>query len=154
VVYLHQPADKHDTHIAVLVRCIEALRALPQDCRPRLVLGCEVWRDLDWMLDNDKVALDSGRRPELALVILQVFNSQISGGKRYDLATLGRRAANATYHTPHATDAKAGITWAMDLTPLMNDSSLTMGDYVQGYLQRLQVDVAQRIALMSPSAIG
>src|SRR5689334_9071096 len=35
VVYLHQPADKHDTHVAVFLRCLEALRALPKEKRPR-----------------------------------------------------------------------------------------------------------------------
>ncbi|MCS6275487.1 MAG: PIG-L family deacetylase, partial [Opitutus sp.] len=80
VVYLHQPADKHDTHIGVLARCLEAIRALPVERRPRRVLGCEVWRDLDWMIDTDKVALDSGRRLELAADLLKVFDSQISGG--------------------------------------------------------------------------
>jgi len=61
VVYLHNPADKHDTHVALLLRCLEALRALPAARRPRRVLGCEVWRDLDWLVDADKVALDAGR---------------------------------------------------------------------------------------------
>ena len=28
VVYLHNPADKHETHIAVLARCLEALRVM------------------------------------------------------------------------------------------------------------------------------
>ena len=121
VVYLHNPADKHDTHVAVLLRCLEALRALPADRRPRRVLGCEVWRDLDWMVDTDKVALDAGRHPELALELLKVFDSQVTGGKRYDLATMGRRSAHATYHTSHATDKVTGITWAMDLTPLLSD---------------------------------
>src|SRR5690606_1063807 len=73
VVYLHQPADKHDTHVAVFLRCLEALRALPPGRRPRRVLGAEVWRDLDWLVDDDKVALDSGRRQELAAELLKVF---------------------------------------------------------------------------------
>ena len=34
VVYLHQPADKHDTHVAVFLRCIEALRACPPPAVP------------------------------------------------------------------------------------------------------------------------
>src|ERR1019366_4618693 len=41
VVYLHQPADKHDTHVACLLRCLEAMRALPRDRRPFRVLGVE-----------------------------------------------------------------------------------------------------------------
>ncbi|HYD85215.1 MAG TPA: PIG-L family deacetylase, partial [Opitutus sp.] len=40
VVYLHNPADKHDTHVAVLLRCLEALRALPLAQQPQRVLGC------------------------------------------------------------------------------------------------------------------
>ena len=145
VVYLHQPADKHDTHVGVLTRCLEALRALPPEARPRRVLGCEVWRDLDWMVDTDKVSLDSGRRPELAMGLLKVFDSQISGGKRYDLATFGRRSANATYHTSHASDRTEGLTWAMDLTPLLNAPLLDLASYTQAYVERLRADVTDRI---------
>ncbi len=145
VVYLHNPADKHETHVAVFLRTLEALRALPADRRPRRVLGGEVWRDLDWMVDTDKVALDSGRRPELALQLLKVFDSQITGGKRYDLAAAGRRLAHATFHTSHATDRLAGITWAMDLTPLVIDSTLDVADFTLSHLDRLQADIAERI---------
>ena len=145
VVYLHNPADKHDTHIGVLARCLEVLRALPAEKRPRRVLGCEVWRDLDWLVEADKIALDAGRRPELAAELLKVFDSQIAGGKRYDLATQGRRLANATFHTSHATDRLAGITWAMDLTPLVKDPSLSLRDFTLGTIDRLRVDVAARL---------
>ncbi len=145
VVYLHNPADKHDTHVAVFLRCLEALRALPPARRPGRVLGCEVWRDLDWLTETDKIALDSGRRPALAAELLQVFDSQIAGGKRYDLATLGRRAAHATFHTSHATDAFAGITWAMDLTPLVADPALDVAAFTLAHLDRLRAEVAARL---------
>jgi LmbE family N-acetylglucosaminyl deacetylase len=145
VVYLHNPADKHDTHVGVLLRCLEALRALPKAKQPRRVLGCEVWRDLDWLVDDDKVALDSGRHPELAARLLKAFDSQVTGGKRYDLAALGRRSAHATFHTAHATDRVSGITWAMDLTPLLQAPMLPLAEYTVGYIQRLQHDVEDRI---------
>ncbi|HEY0947267.1 MAG TPA: PIG-L family deacetylase [Opitutaceae bacterium] len=146
VVYLHNPADKHDTHIAVLLRCLEALRALPAARRPKRVLGCEVWRDLDWLVDTDKVALDAGRRPELAAELLKAFDSQISGGKRYDLAALGRRAANATFHASHATDRMQGITWALDLTPAVNEPTCNIADFTLAAIDRLRADVAARFA--------
>ncbi|MBK8479190.1 MAG: PIG-L family deacetylase [Opitutaceae bacterium] len=146
VVYLHNPADKHDTHVAVLARCLEALRALPVSRRPRRVLGCEVWRDLDWLVDTDKVGLDAGRRPELAAELLRAFDSQIAGGKRYDLATLGRRAAHATYHTSHATDRLSGITWAMDLTPLLASPAPDLASFTTAAIDRLREDVRLRIA--------
>lgn len=146
VVYLHQPADKHDTHVAVFLRCLDALRSLPAERRPKRVVGAEVWRDLDWLIDADKVALDSGRRQDLAAELLKAFDSQVTGGKRYDLATLGRRLAHATFHTSHATDRLAGITWAMDLTPLVNDPTRDVADYTLSYIDRLRADVAQRLA--------
>ncbi len=149
VVYLHNPADKHDTHIGVLLRCLEALRALPAARRPKRVLGCEVWRGLDWLADADKVALDAGQRPELAEALIKVFASQIAGGKRYDVATIGRRAANATYDAPRATDAAAAVTWAMDLSPLVADEKLSIADFTLAYVERLRADIAGRLGRFS-----
>lgn len=146
VVYLHQPADKHDTHIGVLAHSIAALRKIPADRRPKRVLGCEVWRDLDWLIDTDKQVLDAGKFPNLAMALVGVFDSQITGGKRYDLATAGRRIAHATYHTSHATDQFQGITWAMDLTPLVENPALSMAEYTQGFVDRFKQDVAARLA--------
>jgi LmbE family N-acetylglucosaminyl deacetylase len=145
VAYLHNPADKHDTHIAVLLRSLEAIRALPAAQRPHRVLGCEVWRDLDWLPDARKVALDAGRQPELADALLKVFDSQISGGKRYDLATAGRRAAHATFHTSHATDRMTGITWAVDLTPLVADPTVSVEAYTAALVRELEAEVRQRL---------
>jgi LmbE family N-acetylglucosaminyl deacetylase len=145
VVYLHNPADKHDTHVAVLWRCLAALRALPAEDRPQQVFGVEVWRGLDWVLDAEKVALDCGRRPDLAAKLLEVFDSQITGGKRYDLAAAGRRAANATFNDARSQDGFAGIAWALDLTPLVADPSLDLATVTKAYVDRLSQDVADRL---------
>jgi LmbE family N-acetylglucosaminyl deacetylase len=145
VVFLHNPADKHDTHIAVLLRCLEAIGSLPAERRPARVLGCEVWRDLDWLPDSEKVALDSGRHPALAKRLLAVFDSQISGGKRYDLASVGRRLANATFHTSHSTDKLAGITWAIDLTPVTREGGPSVRDLTASLIERFGADVSTRL---------
>ncbi len=145
VVFLHNPADKHDTHVGVLLRCLEAILALPEERRPARILGCEVWRDLDWLPDPDKVALDSGRHPELARKLLAAFDSQISGGKRYDLAAIGRRSANATFYASHATDTMASITWAVDLTPVIRNGGPSVLDFTAALVARLGADVAQRL---------
>lgn len=145
VVYLHNPADKHDTHVACFWRCLEALRALPARLRPRAVYGCEVWRNLDWLLDSDKVVLDDSANPRLAAKLIGAFESQIAGGKRYDLAIAGRRLANATFHTSHATDRASALTWAMDLTPLVANPRLDPVKYTLAYIDRLRTDVAARL---------
>lgn len=149
VVYLHQPLDKHDTHVAVLLRCLEAIRAQPRDRRPARLLGIEAWRGLEWIMDADKVALDASAHPALKLPIMQVFASQIAGGKNYDVAAIGRRQANATFHTSHATDAFSEITWAIDLTPLAQDDTLSIADFALAYLDRVRTDVASRLAKLT-----
>ncbi len=145
IVYLHNPADKHDTHIGVLLRCIAALRAVPSDARPKKVYGCDVWRDLDWLPDNEKQVLAASAKPNIAAALVGVFDSQISGGKRYDLATAGRRLANATYFASHGTDKETALNFAIDLTPLIENASLSIADYTLGFIDRFREDVAHRI---------
>lgn len=149
VVYLHNPADKHDTHIGVLLKCLEAIRSLPPEQRPKRALGCEVWRDLDWLLDSDKQALAADQYGNIAAALVGVFDSQITGGKRYDLATTGRRLANATYHNSHAVDSTQALTFAMDLTPLIQDDNLSLIDYTLEFIERFKQDVADRIGRFS-----
>jgi len=100
------------------------------------------------MVDDDKVAFDVSAQESLQLALLGVFDSQISGGKRYDLATMGRRRANATYYASHATDIATGMSFAMDLTPLMQDPSTDIKDFVQGHMGRFKNDVIERIIKM------
>jgi hypothetical protein len=77
-------------------------------------------------------------------MILGVFDSQISGGKRYDLATLGRRRANATYHAAYSADVATGMAFAMDLTPLITEPALDVQRYVQGFIDRFAQEVKER----------
>jgi LmbE family N-acetylglucosaminyl deacetylase len=144
-VYLHNPADKHDTHVAVTVRSIAALRAAGGEFRPKKVYGCEVWRDLDWLPDEDKQALPVSARTNIAAALVGVFDSQVSGGKRYDLATAGRRLAHATYYASHGTDEESGLNFAMDLTPLVENPDLSITDYVAGLIDRFREDVEKRV---------
>ncbi|HUX76872.1 MAG TPA: PIG-L family deacetylase [Anaerolineae bacterium] len=145
IVYTHNLADKHDTHVAVALRAIEAIRNLPLAERPEQLYGCEVWRDLDWMIDVDKVTFDVSAHENLQAALLGVFDSQICGGKRYDLAAAGRRRANATYYASHDTDIATGMTFAMDLTPLIRDPGKNIQTYVEQFLDRFAQEVRERL---------
>lgn len=145
IVYLHNPCDRHDTHVATFLRCLEAIRALPVEMRPKKVYGCEVWRKLDWLLKEDKVMLWVDKHPHMLRPLLGVFDSQISGGKRYDLAEEGLRHANATYFDSHTTDNTSLLSFALDLTPLVEDDQLDVQEYTLGYVRRLEKDVAERM---------
>lgn len=148
VVYTHNPADKHDTHIGVTVAVLQAIRDLPPAERPGKVIGCEVWRGLDWLADNAKVLMDASGRDNLAAALNGVFDSQIAGGKRYDLATLGRRAANATFFDAHSTDASTQLIYGMDLTPLINGEVADIADiadFVCGHIAAFGQDVRTKL---------
>jgi LmbE family N-acetylglucosaminyl deacetylase len=145
VVYTHNPADKHDTHVAVVVPVIQAIRDLPRGKRPQAVHGCEVWRDLDWLGDAEKIVHDVSGNDSLAAALNGIFNSQIAGGKRYDLAVMGRRRANATFFQSHGVDSSDALAFAMDLTPLAHDDSLDIVEYVTGAIDRFRADVVAKL---------
>lgn len=146
IVYVHNPADKHDTHVATSLRCIAALRAVAGEVAMKKVYGCEVWRDLDWLPDEEKQALPVSARSNIAAALVGVFDSQVTGGKRYDLATTGRRQAEATYYASHGTDEETALTFAMDLTPLISDPTLSIEGYVLSFIDRFRADVERRLA--------
>lgn len=145
VVYTHNLADKHDTHVSVALRVIAAIRRLPESERPQKLYGFEVWRDLDWMMDSDKVAFDLSKHENLQAALVGVFDSQICGGKRYDLATMGRRRANATYFESHGVDVSLGMSYAMDLTPLVTDPDKEIVSFVEQFINRFAQDVTDRL---------
>ncbi len=151
VVYTHNLADKHDTHVGVTIRVIEAIRKLDGEDQPKKVYGCEVWRDLDWVADQDKVTFDVSAHENLQAALLGVFDSHISGGKRYDLATMGRRRANATYFESHGADVVTGMIYAMDLTPLIVDPNLEFHEFLDGFVERLSTDMQERLTRLKGS---
>ena len=148
VVYTHNLADKHDTHVAVALRVIAACLALPPEARPSRIIGCEVWRDLDWLCDSDKIVMPVDGHENLHAALMGVFDSQIAGGKRYDLATAGRRRAHATYFESHGTDTHSSLIWGMDLTPLL--SGADPGELVKSYIARFEDDVSARVRRLAP----
>ena len=149
VVFTHNLADKHDTHMGVVTKVIKAIRRLTKDERPSKLYGGEVWRNLDWLLDTDKVVFDTSEHPNITAGIMSVFDSQICGGKRYDLASEGRRVANATYFASHGCDTATSLNYCMDLTPLIEDDTIDPTDYVLTFIDRFKNDVVERIKKVS-----
>lgn len=145
VVYTHNPADKHEAHLGVAVKTVEAIRMLPMADRPKKVYGCEVWRNLDWLNDAEKVLHDVTGHDNLAGALNGIFDSQIAGGKRYDRATIGRRYANATFFESHATDTTDQLSFAIDLTPLAQDDGLDLVEFTAGFIRRFEADVRARL---------
>ncbi len=145
IIYTHNPADRHATHIGVFLAVIEAIRRVPPFSRPKKVYGCEVWRDLDWLCDEDKIALDVSGHPELAKQLNACFDSQIAGGKNYGDAVIGRRKANATFHDSHSADTVDQLWFAMDLTELAENEEVSIKDFVNAKLSRFKESVNKHL---------
>jgi LmbE family N-acetylglucosaminyl deacetylase len=140
-VYTHNPADKHDTHVAVGAAVIHAVRALPPERRPTRLVGIEGWRDLDWLVDGEKLRLDVTPHSSLAVELAAVFESQIEGSKPYDRAARGRRFANATLYEPRAEDDAEEVVVAIELTPLVRNDDLDPVEYVTSAIERFRAEV-------------
>ena len=148
LVYTHNPTDKHDTHVAVALHTVQALRANPSSVER--VLGCEVWRALDWLQSEDKVTLDVSTVEDRLMPLIGAFDSQIAGGKRYDLAAAGRKRANATFLDSHAVDRATAVEYAMDLTPLVRDPTLDITRWTMRFVERFARDVEARLVRFHP----
>ncbi len=147
-LFTHNLADKHETHVAVVLRVIEAVRRMPEADRPEDVISLEVWRNLDWLPDSEKVCVDTSKYPRLARDLITVFRSQVVGGKSYDKAALGRRFANATFFESHSTDEATSQSFGLDLMPLIK-SDMSPVDYIESYIEKFKSEVENTIARLS-----
>jgi len=145
-VYTHNPADKHDTHVGVVIAALQAIRKIPVGQRPSKLFGCEVWQDLDWLNDDEKVRLDASGNDQLAAALINCHASQVTPAKRYDLATIGRRRANATYSDSHGNIPEVYVTHAMNLSPLILDDALNLQDFVAEKIQGFEQSVMNTLA--------
>lgn len=136
-LYLHNPLDRHDSHRAALEVCINALRELDPAQRPDKIYGVEVWRSLDFLPTESRIALATDIVPEITEPLIKVFKSQVLGGKRYDLAFLGRTLSNATFAESHHVDQASALSNALDLKPLVDNKQLTQSEFAKSILQLL-----------------
>ncbi|MGK0176227.1 MAG: LmbE family N-acetylglucosaminyl deacetylase [Lentimonas sp.] len=144
IVYTHNPFDKHATHIGIMLATLTAIRELPKEARPQKLFGCEVWRALDWLPDSAKSIHDVSAHPNLAASLNGVFDSQITGGKRYDLAVEGRRLANATFFDSHSVDDANRVQYAIDLSELISEETL-LEDFMQEKLTQFNHEIFNQL---------
>jgi LmbE family N-acetylglucosaminyl deacetylase len=145
VVYLHNPADRHETHIAVLSASLAALQQLPAASRPKEVYGCEVWGDLDWVPSSRIVRLPCPAPEDFGPSLLRCFRSQVDGGKRYDLAAAGRRKAQATFADAYSPDQAQEVVLALNLLPLLEHGAPSLQDFVSGLINEFRQQTTERI---------
>ena len=142
-IITHNLADSHPHHLVVCMSAITALREL--EYRPQSFYGGEIWRGLDWMTTVDKLVFDVSDHQNLSNALMGVYDSQITGGKRYDLATAGRKRANATYYDPLRSDTTSALEYGMNLMPLLLHPHLNPDEYVASLIANFQKEITGRL---------
>ncbi len=145
IVYSHNPFDKHPTHLAVILPLIQFLQSLPPSQKPEKLYGCEVWRGLDWVLEEDRISLPLKEHEVLSEALNRVFVSQIEAGKNYAEAIRGRRISNATFTNPHSTDPAPQLELALDLTLLLHQRPDQIVPYLKSILHRFESELLGNI---------
>ncbi len=132
-LYIHNPFDRHVTHVASSLLVLNALRLLPQAKRPKLCLGGELWRSLDWILPKYRIIEDVSSRFELQKTLLEMFPSQTESGKSYVEAMLGRRRSNAVLIESHSVDKAVYVETFLNLESFLN-SKLDLEKIMDAFL--------------------
>lgn len=128
IVYIHNLFDDHDTHVSASIRSIEAIRDISSLFMPEKVYGCEVHGSLDWY--PERIRLDVTMHPEVARQILFIFESQSENKRSYPHATISRWESQAIFDRSNKYGPKA-ISYAMDLSALVKDSGIDLGEFIQ-----------------------
>ncbi len=143
-IYTHCLSDKHSTHVAVAYHVIRALQLLPIANKPTRVYGCEVWRDLDWVDDADKVLIDTSDSQDLQYKLLQCFTSQTTS-KDYPKAVIARQNAHAVFQDAYASKTQDGVLIAIDLTLLIYRKKEHIKPFIERQINTFKDDVITRI---------
>ncbi len=153
-VYLHNPFDRHDTHVAVSLRSIAAFRAVAaaSGWMPKKIYGCEAWRGLDWLVHCDRTALPVHDPDHLSDQLIKVYKSQLASENHFDLAARSRRIANASYQESHSLGSEHEMAFAVDLLPLLEDPAIPVADFVRHTIDRFRADTLSRLDRFSPNS--
>lgn len=152
-VYTHDLADRHPTHVAVALATIDAIRRLDPAVRPGRVVGCEGWRGLAWMSEQEKIRMSLDTKSDLPRRLVQAHSSQLAT-KAYDSAFQGRRRANATLHDIHSPDETDEVMVAMELTPLVRNDDLDPVEFVRAAIDRFGREVEMTLLEAGVSQAG
>lgn len=144
-IYIHNPFDRHKTHVATCEISVQAIKEVYSHGRlPNLkkVLGVEIWRCLDWLPDNFKVVIDTSGSEFLSQNIMSVFVSQ-NLAKKYDEAIIARRLANATFNSSHESNAYTSLTYAIDLIGVVTNVNKKLLDLLTNVLDLFEKNLRQ-----------
>ena len=85
------------------------------------------------------------KNEKLQKKLLNVFESQIAGGKEYTKASIGRRYQNATYYQSHSVDTYKMISYGIDYKPLIKNPNLSVKEFALSFVDDLKAEIEENL---------
>lgn len=137
-IVTHSPFDRHETHRSVVGVLIDLFSSIEMRRYPRSILGVEVWGNLDWLPEDEKIYLPI-KNPKFVCKLLSSYRSQNETGKLFHLGTVARMAANATFSESIEGSEGGHFLLAHDLVPFIS------GNVGQEIIKQFQLDMVNRL---------
>lgn len=141
IIFMHSPFDNYDTHVAACILTLKALQEVREEYIPERLLGCEVWGSLDWLPTKFKVYLPVQDRENIINACMGVYDSQIYGGKRYDLGVNSRLQSNAVFSLDSKYGYEKKVAFAINLKPLIWKDLNGVLDFIDVVIDSYRKDV-------------
>ena len=145
VIYTHNIFDKSKTHSKTCKKVVEAILGLPEESRPRLLYGCEIFRSLDWLPDKYKVVFDLSDNKELQARLIGVYDTRMEQSKNYNKAVVGRKLAHATFGISNDNVDEEKMLWyGINLTPVIQ-KGIELKEYCTKILNEYNKEMLENI---------
>jgi len=129
VVYTHNIFDRNMSHSRLALKVIEAILNLPEDSRPRLLYGCEIFGSLDWVPEKYRVNFDISDNKDIQSRLIGVYDTMAEFSFNFTKAVAGRKTANATFQES-LMGQEDKLTWyGINLTPIIN-KGISIKEYI------------------------
>ena len=138
-VFLHNPLDKHDTHLGVLACSVAAFRSMDSKDLPDNIVGMEGWGGLAGMPHGELVKFVTENKQDLEEIKgwISLYTSQLDLQLRaYDKVTIALYEAHAGFVTdPHSLGVIEGMAIGVKLTDYIKNPDMQLEDMAEDLIR-------------------
>lgn len=138
IIYTYSLFDNDPIRVSVAVKVINALRTMKRSEHPKIIYGCEVASNLDWIKQEKLVYFNNSKNVRLQRRLLSVYKS-----KNYDFnladSTIGKRLSNGGIFK---LDNEFKLsTRAINMTTLLRRKDLPIKRFAMSFVEDLYSEI-------------
>jgi len=138
IIYTHSLLDNDPIHVAVAIKVINALRTMRRSQHPKVIYGCEVNRDLDWVKEEKLVYFDNSKNVKLQKQLIAVYKTKKDDSHLVESA-IGKRFSNAGFFT-NKKEYKLS-TRAINMTTLLRRKDYPIKKFAMSFVDDLYTEI-------------